>query len=114
MKTWYTLRGDDCIAAVGGDWNDFASQNQGNLVFSENVVGRSVWDFIHGDDESAMFRSILFTCRYTGDTLELMSDCSSSGIERLMHMKVVPLTEQGVRIEHKLVEDSLQAVRTSH
>ena len=23
MLTWYTLKGDDHISAVGGDWNDF-------------------------------------------------------------------------------------------
>ena len=114
MLTWYTLQENDRITEVGGDWDDFAEQNEGAAVVAKNVLGRSIWDFIQGDDETAMFRSILFTCRLTGETLDLMSDCSSGDVERVMRMKVVPLYEHRVRVEHKLVEDIYAKARARH
>ena len=103
MHTWYVLEPNDQIASVGGDWDMFALENGGEDATASCVVGRSIWDFINGDDTGSIFRSILFTCRMTGEVMTLKTDCSTAHEQRMMRMKVKRQPDERIRVEHDVI-----------
>ena len=104
MYTWYKLSENDEISEVGGDWNAFALANDGEGVDASDVIGRSVWDFIHGDEARTRFLSTLYTCRTFGEPLTLTIDCSSNDVPRILRMKVGIEPDGTLLVEHRLID----------
>ena len=88
MDYWYRLDNQDRISAVSENFDQFSRENGGPDGLSRQVLGRSLWDFVEGEDLRVFLKSILE--RAERGTVCLPMRCDSPGQLRLLEMQVTP------------------------
>lgn len=101
LTTMYLLNKKNHILSVSGPWDRFAEENNGVNVFSSDVCGRSLWDFVVGDFTRIWLETIFQLARLRNTMTEQWYRCDSPEVKRFMKMRIVPDREDGLRIEHK-------------
>ena len=101
----YRLDDKDRIVAVNEDWRRFASANGGPGLAPEQVVGRSLRDFISGDVTRMFVDTLLQSVRLTGRERKLAYRCDSPEAKRYMEMVVAPAADGGIVSRHRLVRE---------
>lgn len=90
---------DGTILSVGKrNWNQFALENGGAGMFDgRGVIGRSMFDFISGDDVREAYRGYLTALR-TGSAqrARLMSRCDSPTVRRELWIVITPMQQDSV------------------
>lgn len=85
----YEIDGSDRICAVGGDWDAFVRENECSAgLLASNVVGRSLWGFVTGDDVQALYRACFALARKQGRRLRFGFRCDSPTHRRSLLMRV--------------------------
>jgi hypothetical protein len=82
----YRVDRHDSIVAVGGAWDTFAEANGG----LPGVVGRSLWDFVDGEDVRGVWQLLLRHVRARQAALSFLYRCDAPGVPRLMQMELSP------------------------
>ncbi len=59
MAIWYLLDDQERIVEVGGDFDQFARDNQGPANLAQEVVGHSLWAFVQGRELRHLLRLLL-------------------------------------------------------
>lgn len=59
----YTLDKADNIVAVGGNWDAFARENDGESLLASKIIGRKLDQFIHGDITRMFVRTMIMSAR---------------------------------------------------
>ncbi|GAB6058948.1 hypothetical protein [Desulfonatronum parangueonense] len=103
LRTEYSLDGQDRLIGVSGAWDDFAEQNNGVNLRTENVLGRQIWDFVTGDASRMWLNTIFQLARVRGTDLERPYRCDSPTMKRFMRMTLIPSSGGILRIEHQLL-----------
>lgn len=101
MDVVYEIGPDYTLRAVGGDWVRFARAN-GAPDLIENVVGRSLWDFVAGASTRDIY-SRLIARASAGHELSFHLRCDSPHERRVMRMRMLPAVGDGVRFETRLL-----------
>lgn len=101
--TTYVLDDRNRICSVSGVWDEFADENGGRKLSSNDVCGRTIWDFVAGDATRMWLDAIFQLTRLRGTCLERSYRCDSPDVKRFMRMRV--LADQGrfLRIEHEIL-----------
>jgi hypothetical protein len=96
---------DDRITAVAGGWDAFATANGAPALASEAVVGRSLFDFIQGEESQRIHRLLLLAARSraVGDTLAFPFRCDSPDMRRHMQLELVSEGDGTVEFRGTLV-----------
>lgn len=103
LVTAYVLDDRNTIISVSGDWDEFAEQNGAANLYSVDVCGRPIWDFV-GDAPTRMWLEAVFqSARLRGVGLERSYRCDSPEVKRYMKMRVIPEQNATLRIEHELL-----------
>jgi len=100
----YYLDFADRIVGIGGPWDEFAQENNGQKVFSSDVCGRSLFDFINGESTKMWCRTILELARLQKRPIHREYRCDSPGVQRFMRMHIHPYQETGLMVEHEVVD----------
>lgn len=87
----YEIDAADIIRALSPAWNAFAEENTGHDLAPERVLGRSLWDYIVGDDTAALYRLLLAHIRQTARTITFLYRCDSPELRRFMRMSIEPV-----------------------
>lgn len=103
MKTYYILNANNIILETGGDWDRFASENDGAAAMGDQVRGHSLWRFVQGDGVRSYLNAVLFSCRSQGRGLVLPLRCDSPFERRDLRMTVTPLPGQLLKVSHHQV-----------
>lgn len=104
MYTSYTLDNTNRIIDVGGDWDDFAHQNDRAGAVSANVIGKSIWDFISGFDVQNFLSAVIAFVRVREEEFDTLYRCDSAETPRLCRMEVTPLDDNTVEVKNVLLQ----------
>jgi len=90
QPTIWRVGADDVITAVAGAWEAFATANGAPALASDAVVGRSLFDFIQGEEPQRIHRLLLLAVRSRseGDTLAVPFRCDSPDMRRYMQLEL--------------------------
>jgi hypothetical protein len=104
----YRIDGSDTIVEVGGDWDEFARANGG----VGDVVGRPLWQFVSGDDVSAVWRLMLRRVRSATGPLAFLYRCDAPGVRRLLQMELLGEDDGFVAFRSTLVSTAVEPTYT--
>lgn len=89
---------------MGGDWDDFALQNEGGLARAARVLETNLFDHVAGDDTRQALTGILTDVLSVGRTFRMEYRCDAPGIMRDLRMTVTPLRDQRLLLTHDLLD----------
>lgn len=92
----YRIDADDRITRVNEGWDCFATANDAPELRQPDILGRSLWDFIHGDEVRHLHRVLLERARKGNRILDLPFRCDSPEVRRFMLMDLWPLPDDEV------------------
>ena len=92
----YEIDADDRIVFCSGNWDDFASQNDGAHLAFESIKGQSVWDHISCDRTVGLYQRIFASAR-AGKPVQFFLRCDSPTVRRMLHVSVSPTIDGRVR-----------------
>lgn len=93
----YLVGPDSAILGVGDrNWSDFARENLGAELTPQRVIGRSLFDFILGDDVKDAYRT--FHAELTEGVkprIDFLCRCDSPATARDLHVSMRPVPVGG-------------------
>ncbi len=104
MHIEYDVLGDDTIAAIRGDWDAFASANGAAALTTDAVIGRSLWEFVEGQNVRALYRMLVEHVRATGKPKDFQFHCDDSIYVRLFRLMISSADEGNVTFSSTLLE----------
>jgi hypothetical protein len=100
----YRIDAEDRLVHVSNGWEVFARENQGDgCAAPANVLGRSLWDFIHDLETRHLYGLLLERVRTRGSALQVPIRCDSPSLCREIEITVVPLPGGGVEFQCRTV-----------
>jgi hypothetical protein len=96
QSTHWTIDGADVITSIGTDWDTFAAANGGASLSGSQVVGRSLFDFITGDDTQQIYRLLLHRVRALDAPIIVPFRCDSPDTRRYMRLEIRPMRQRGI------------------
>lgn len=104
----YHLDDSDVIAFVNQDWLDFATANGKPDLTETDVVGKSLWEFIHGPETRTFYENLFRTVRVHNQERRVFFRCDAPHIKRRMVLLVCPLPNHSLQLEgHVLGEEPI-------
>lgn len=112
----YAIDKDDRLIEVNDQWETFAEENEGGATLRpENVVGRSIWDYVRGQSLQKIYRSLIEKVRVEKKSVEFDYRCDSPKFKRFMALTIEPwrdgivkFTSRTKRIER--IEDPVRFI----
>ncbi len=101
----YRLDRNDRVAQVCPHWSAAARERMAVGLDDEYVLGRSLWDFIHGGATQRLYDALLHHARTTGRKIAFNYRGDSPGAIRYMRMVLVPGQGGSVRFRSELLHD---------
>jgi len=86
----YRIDNNDRITYIGGVWDSFAQENGGKNATVNNILGRSLWDFLEGEDVKRVYRLIVDEIRNKGK-LKFSFRCDSPEFQRFYDLHCTKL-----------------------
>lgn len=99
----YEIDAADRITAVSDSWLEFAQANDAPGLTREAVIGRSLWDFIAGDETRDLYRAVLARVRNEDVPIILPFRCDSPEYRRWMRLVMTPRMSDCVVLDGVLV-----------
>lgn len=97
----YVVDMDGNISNVGQPgWRKFAGENKGQDIADESsVVGKSILDYVQGDDVKDSYRRFLVALRNPkSDCVEFDFRCDSPSVRRDLRMIISPIRSAGIHL----------------
>jgi hypothetical protein len=104
MRNSYFLNERLEITSVDGAWDSFARKNKAEACFAQHVVGRSVLDFIEGEDCADFYRRLFAASFRKRNTQKSFYRCDSPEEARLFLMTISPSGSATLQVSHKLID----------
>jgi len=101
----YLLDRSDRVVKVCPQWSDFARQRMALQLDEEMVLGRSLWDFIHGGAAQGLYDTLIHHARKTGRMLTFNYRGDSPSAIRYMRMTLLPGYHGVVRFQSELLHE---------
>jgi hypothetical protein len=95
----YTVDPQDVITSVCPLWLAFARENGATQLTREAVVGRSLWDFIAGDETQQLYRTLLQRVRARNASTVVPFRCDSPTLRRYMRLELTPEPNGSVQFD---------------
>ncbi len=108
--TLYVLDNQDRIVLIEGAWDEFAKDNDGANLSSDEVYGQLIWDYVTGDTTRMWLEALFQYARVSALILERLYRCDSPNMKRFMRMRIIPLQTNCLRIEHEVLATEQRAV----
>ncbi len=99
----WTIDRDNVITSVGGDWDAFAESNDAASLCGSSVVGRSLFEFIAGEETQRIYRLLLHRARALDAPILVPFRCDSPAMRRHMRLEIEPLSERAIEFRGVLV-----------
>ena len=102
-RTTYKVGKAKQIIEVGGEWDEFAKENEGERALSRVVIGRSIWDFVTGAPTRMWLEALFQLAELRNEPVERIYRCDSPQLKRMMSMRISPEEEKVLRVENELL-----------
>ena len=99
----WTIDRENVITSVGGDWDAFAAGNEAAALCGSGVVGRSLFEFIDGEETQRIYRLLLRRVRALDAPILVPFRCDSPEMRRDMRLEIEPLSERAIEFRGVLV-----------
>ena len=93
-KYRYHVDADDVLVGVDSWWLAFARENGAAELTEEALIGRSLWDFVAGDDTRQFYRGLHARVRTSAEPKIISFRCDSPGLQRHMRLKITKDKDQ--------------------
>ncbi|GJL68657.1 MAG: hypothetical protein NPIRA06_12920 [Nitrospirales bacterium] len=93
MSIQYSIDSTDHIRFINEAWLQFACQNDGGHLNRASVIGKSLWEFIEGEDLRQIYRHIFKAVRMKQQAAVFRFRCDSPVCRRFFQLMVSPLQE---------------------
>ena len=87
-KYRYRVDAADAVVWVDSWWLAFARENGATELTEAAVLGRSLWDFVVGDETQRVYRELHARVRGSGKPAVVLFRCDSPSLQRHMRLKV--------------------------
>lgn len=101
----YLLDRSDRITQVCPHWSAVARERMAVGLDDELVIGRPLWDFVHGGATQRLYDALIEHARRTGRKISFNYRGDSPGSIRYMSMVMLPGTAGCVRLRSELLFD---------
>lgn len=101
----YRLDAADRVKWVSDGWVDYARANAADSLRTDDVLGRSVWEFIDGAEVTGLYHALFQKVRSTGEAVTLLCHCDSPRVKREMEIRIVPHAEGGIEVVATIVSE---------
>ena len=105
----YHIDASDVFCHTNEAWRCFAVENQGDRIMS--VIGRSLWEFIQGDEVRHLYREILSDLRRRGGTSTFPFRCDAPKLARELSMQIRSLADGSIEFQSTLIRSWPQTPR---
>jgi PAS domain S-box-containing protein len=100
---------DDKVRFVNEEWLAFAAENSAPDLTWSRVVGRPLWDFIHGEELRELHRVLLHAVRKSREHCRIPFRCDSPDTRRWMEMEIVPSHGESVEYRFRVLRQKRRA-----
>lgn len=100
----YRVNHADELVAVDPWWLAFAQENSATELKEDFVLGRSLWQFISGEDTYRFYQDLHARIRETGEPVSLPFRCDSPTLQRHMQMIIRPSERREIEYSCRLVK----------
>ncbi len=107
LKYRYAVDASDRIVSVSQLWLAFARENGAPELSEQAVIGRSLWDFIAGDETTRLYRAIFQRVRSTTPRVVVPFRCDSPTLRRHMRLEIHRGPDDGIRLDGVLEQVEL-------
>lgn len=101
----YLLSPNDRIERVCDAWSQAAALRMGERLHGEQVLGRSIWEFINGGPTQRLYDALYRHVRATGRGVGFGYRGDSPGAIRYMHMHIIPGPAGRVHLRSELLHE---------
>lgn len=85
----YKINNNDMITYISSStWKEFASENEGSDLLEENILNKSIWNFISDQDTSEIYNLAVDKVRVTGEKISIPFRCDAPEYRRLFIMEI--------------------------
>ncbi len=98
----YRITSRDEIIFINDEWFQFALANNGSSLTRENVLYRSLCDFISDDKVKYLYQEILRRVN-AGHSLKFNLRCDAPDIRRLIEMEITPQKDGEVQFDSRTI-----------
>lgn len=102
LQTYSVIDRNLRILWVGGDWDEFALENQGPAAVANQVLSTRLDDHIVGEDTKAAVLALLETVFETQKEIKLDYRCDSPQKLRRVQLTIRPMKDERVLMVHDL------------
>lgn len=104
------------IINVGGEWDEFAINNEGDDIVFSKIEGKSLLNYIKGDPTKMWIQTIIQLVKLKEEPIERPYRCDSPEIKRYMSMNISAESKYVLKFEHKIlkVEPKTQTTLIKH
>lgn len=93
------------IVSVGGRWDEFARENDGDDCLWHEIAGRSIFRSVTGFKTRCFLNAALSAVRNTGQDFVFDYRCDSECVKRFMRMTVTPLPRDRLLMVHDFLAE---------
>lgn len=101
----YSIDGADTLIYVSESWLSFARDNEGNELTRENVVGRSIWEFIYGAETQQVYKTLFQWVREHGATIKVPFRCDAPNRLRWMELQLSGFSQGGIHLKGVMLRE---------
>lgn len=103
----YCTDSEGCITAVNDGWQNFASQNNGETVAGDLMLGSVIWKCIAHQSLREIYK-LLFKRAQAGVPVSLTYRCDAPDRRRWWNLTIILLAENQMQFESKLLREELR------
>ncbi len=103
MQNWeltarvaYRINARDLLINVSGDWERFALENAAPQLVANQVLGRSLWEFIFDAETRMLYKALLAKVRTGKSPFNVEFRCDASHLRRYIRLTMLPLSKDRV------------------
>lgn len=101
----YRIDGEHRLVFVSDNWGSFGEENHGRHLAAEQVLGRSLWDFITDQTTVEIYRSLLARVVRTSCVAQFPFRCDSPGARRHMWMILSACADGGCQFTSRILRE---------
>lgn len=106
----YVVDAKDHLVSVSQEWTEFALKNDGCEILPDEIVGRSLWDFITDDPTRELYEAVLEHVR-RGEKEDFVLRCDAPERRRLIEMTVTRRPDGNVEFKTVLLASKPRAMQ---
>ncbi|MCB6177101.1 hypothetical protein LHP98_03025 [Rhodobacter sp. Har01] len=104
LQVFYVLDRTHRLLWVGGDWDDFAAQNEGDLARASRVLSSHLEDHLVGTETQDVMRGVLDDVLALKRSFRIEYRCDSPTLRRDMRMTITAMRADRLLVTHDLLD----------